>query len=316
MSQIVWITGAHGFIGRHVALTTAQQGATVVGIGHGHWPLAASKRWAISEWINGDINSSNLQSLSLIAGCPDVVIHLAGGSSVGVAIAHPREDFFRTVVSSIELLEWLRINSPNTLLVVASSAAVYGAGHQGNIAESASLCPYSPYGQHKLMMESLCYSYAVSYGLRSVVARLFSVYGAGLQKQLLWDLCSQLDGAPSSIELGGTGAELRDWVDVRDIAQVLARLGSYASVSVPIFNVGSGVGTSVRNIAELLIDAWTNLGGIAPELKFNGRSREGDPFNLVADIGYLTSLGLNCLMPIKEGISAYADWFHGRKNDK
>lgn len=313
MSHVVWITGGHGFIGRHVALAVAQHGATVLGIGHGHWPPTEAERWAVSHWINGDINASNLHSLCATAGYPNEVIHLAGGSSVGAAIAHPREDFFRTVASTVELLEWLRIESPETAIIAVSSAAVYGAGHEGAIAESATLRPYSPYGYHKLMMESLCHSYGASFGLRSVVARLFSVYGAGLQKQLLWDICSRLEGYPARLELGGTGEELRDWVDVRDVAQVLAGLGAHANASVPVFNVGSGVGTPVREIARLLTDYWLSTGGEAPTPSFSGSSRTGDPFSLVADTHRLTSLGLFCLRPVGEGIAAYVDWFRGRQ---
>ena len=313
MSRVVWITGAHGFIGRHVSLAVAERGDRVLGIGHGHWPSIESQNHAVSESINGDINSSNLNELSALGGRPDVVIHLAGGSSVGVAIAHPREDFFRTVVSTVELLEWLRLNSPETSLVVASSAAVYGAGYEGRIAESVSLNPYSPYGQHKLMMESLCQSYGASFGLRSVIARLFSVYGVGLQKQLLWDICNRIEAYPSRIELGGTGEELRDWVCVDDVARVLASLGEYANVSAPTFNVGTGSGTSVREIAQLLINAWVNERGGVPELGFSGQSREGDPFSLVADTHRLSGLGFHCVNSLGKGIAAYVDWFCNRK---
>ena len=107
-------------------------------------------------------------------------------------------------------------------LIVASSAAVYGADHGGPIAENAGLVPMSPYGQHKLMMEQLCRSYATTFGIRSTVARLFSVYGPRLRKQLLWDICSRLQQDGRTLDLGGTGAEVRDWTDVRDVARLLA----------------------------------------------------------------------------------------------
>lgn len=313
MSCVVWITGAHGFIGRHTAQAIAQQGAKILGIGHGHWPSIEAERWGVSHWINGEISSSNMHALCALAGRPDIVIHLAGGSSVGAAIAHPREDFFRTVGSTIELLEWLRNESPETLVVAVSSAAVYGAGHEGLISEVANLRPYSPYGQHKLMMESLCQSYAAYYGLRSVVARLFSVYGVGLQKQLLWDICSRLESQPEKLELAGTGEELRDWIDVTDVAKVLAALGGLASVSVPVFNVASGIGTPVREIAQVLIDFWLSAGGDAPPLTFNGISRAGDPFSLIADTSLLTDTGLKCVRPVREGIATYVDWFITRQ---
>ena len=246
----IWITGAHGFIGQHLSRTLAQQGHTVVGVGHGAWPAAEAVAWGVSDWLNGDISASNLQALRTRHGQPDVVFHLAGGSTVGAAVANPREDFSRTVVSTAELLDWLRQESPQTRLVAVSSAAVYGAGHDGAITEAAPLRPYSPYGHHKLMMESLCRSYGSTFGTKTVVARLFSVYGAGLRKQLLWDLCSKLEGGQTPVVLGGSGNELRDWTDVRDVVRALALLSAQASAEVPNFNVGTGVATSVRDITR------------------------------------------------------------------
>src|SRR6202012_4896575 len=110
-------------------------------------------------------------------------------------------------------------------LIVASSAAVYGAQHAGPIAEQDALVPMSPYGQHKLMMEQLCRSYAMTFGIRSTVVRLFSVYGASLRKQLLWDVCSRLHRGERSLMLGGTGREIRDWIHVRDVVRLLNRIG-------------------------------------------------------------------------------------------
>ena len=308
-SPLVFITGARGFIGRHVAQACAASGASVVGLGHGAWSPAEYRAWGLSNWLNGDISASNLAQLRKTAGTPDQVIHLAGGSAVGAAIAQPREDFQRTVASTVELLEWLRLESPQTRLVAVSSAAVYGAGHDGEIAESALLTPYSPYGHHKLMMEQLCRSHGATYGQRSVVARLFSVYGAGLTKQLLWDACTRLHDGSRSLQLGGTGNELRDWVHVDDVAAVLARIGTQASADVPCINVGRGVATPVREIASRLADAWAQPGDAPVTLEFSGQSRPGDPFSLVADVRALDALGLACTREVAGGLAHYAQWF-------
>ena len=145
MSNIL-ITGAHGFIGKHLARWLARQGHQVAGLGHGIWPASEASSWGVTHWLNGDIQSGNLRLLQQTSGTPDVVYHLAGGSSVGVALANPREDFTRTVATTAELLEWLRVDAPQARLVAVSSAAVYGSGHDGPIAEGATLAPYSPYG--------------------------------------------------------------------------------------------------------------------------------------------------------------------------
>ena len=184
----VWITGANGFIGRHLARALADAGHSVHGVGHGALEEIERNRLGLQLWLNGEIDATKLNALAVRSGLPSTVFHLAGGSSVGLSISQPHEDFFRTVVSTARLLEWLRGSAPECRLISVSSAAVYGANHQGPISENAVTLPMSPYGQHKLMMEQMCRSYAVTFGIRSTVARLFSVYGPHLRKQLLWDL--------------------------------------------------------------------------------------------------------------------------------
>jgi UDP-glucose 4-epimerase len=164
----------------------------------------------------------------------------------------------------------------------------------------------SPYGQHKLMMEQLCRSYAVTFGLHSTVARLFSVYGPHLRKQLLWDLCSRLHGGEQVLTLGGTGAEVRDWTDVRDVARLLVMIeGQPQRESFQVINGGSGVGTTVADIACMLSEAWG--GDIA--VRFSGVVRPGDPFSLVADGTQMRALPFAWQIPVAQGLADYVAWF-------
>ena len=303
--ESIWITGAHGFIGKHLARSLADFGHAVSGLGHGNWPEQQAAGWGVLHWINGEIHSGNLQLLQHAAGTPDVVYHLAGGSSVGAAIENPREDFFRTVCTTAELLEWLRLNAPSARLIVISSAAVYGAGHRGEISESQMPETISPYGCHKLVMEQLCRSYATTYKMKVVVARLFSVYGTLLQKQLIWDLCTKLATNSAAVELGGTGGELRDWTDVRDVVRALNLIMGQASCDVPVINIGTGRAVSVREVVSLVIEAWP----IMAHVSFNGNSRVGDPFSLVADGSRLGSLGFKWLISAEKGIEDYVSWY-------
>jgi UDP-glucose 4-epimerase len=308
---LVYITGARGFIGRHVAKACAANGAKVFGIGHGAWSRPEYTLWGIAGWLNGDVSASNLTLLNGIAGSPDIVIHLAGGSSVGAAIGQPQEDFCRSVVSTAELLEWLRIKAAKAQLVAVSSAAVYGDGHTHRIPEVGQLAPYSPYGVHKLMMEQLCQSYAVTYGLSVIMPRLFSVYGAGLTKQFLWDACSQLRNETSDLSFGGTGREIRDWVHVHDVATILANIGRHASEQAPVVNIGTGEGTSVGLIASTLVSQWRNTLGLQADrqVKFTGKMRVGDPFSLIADITKMSNLNFRCTRSVHDGLREYVSWF-------
>ena len=308
MARIL-ITGAHGFIGKHLARFLDGVGHEVCGVGHGIWPESEARSCGVSHWINGDIGPGNLRLLQQRAGTPDLVFHLAGGSAVGPAIANPREDFFRTVATTAELLEWLRLDAPAARLVAVSSAAVYGAGHAGQIGEGASCSPYSPYGYHKYLMEQLCRSYASSYGLQVGVARLFSVFGPGLKKQLLWDLCSRLSAGATPLVLAGSGSELRDWTEVGDVVRALGLIGEAVSNQFSIVNVGTGCGTSVREIAGGVARHWANDGCLEMPLKFTGNSRIGDPHSLVADSSRLSAMGFQWHASLGQGLAAYVQWF-------
>jgi UDP-glucose 4-epimerase len=305
----VWITGANGFIGRHLARTVADAGYVVHGVGHGALEENERNRVGLALWLNGEIDATNLNALAVRSGIPSTVFHLAGGSSVSSSIAQPYEDFFRTVVSTARLLEWLRASAPECRMISVSSAAVYGAEHQGPISEDASTLPMSPYGEHKLMMEQLCRSYATTYGLRVTVTRLFSVYGPNLRKQLLWDLCSRLHNGDRTLGLAGTGAEIRDWTDVRDVCRFLVGVCEEPQTKpFEITNVGSGIGTSVADIAAMLARNWSRDVAV----RFSGIVREGDPFSLVANSTLDLAARFSWQIPVAQGIGDYVSWFKER----
>ncbi|MES2353047.1 MAG: SDR family oxidoreductase [Pseudomonadota bacterium] len=304
-NTIIWITGAKGFIGRHLALYLANLGHKVYGIGHGLWPSVESATWGLEGWINGEIDASNLEVLRQTSGIPDVVFHLAGGSSVGSSLANPWEDFSRTVTTTARLVEWLRISAPDARLVAVSSAAVYGAEHSTPIKETSPPQPFSPYGHHKLMMEQVCRSYSEAFGLRCTTVRLFSVYGPWLRKQLLWDVCCKLAGGAKVLQLGGSGGELRDWVEIRDVVRLLGLAGSINGDDLVLLNGGSGIGTSVAMVAALIVDAW----GEPVPIEFTGEGRRGDPFSLVACTNALASNAFTCEIGLAAGIANYVRWF-------
>jgi len=301
-----WITGARGFLGRSLARHLAGQGTRVAGIGHGHWPASDAAAAGVDVWVNGEIGTSSLELVLAQTGSPGAIYHLAGGSVVGASFANPLEDFERTVHTTVRLLEWIRRRCGDVPVVAVSSAAVYGAGHEGPLSEQTVGRPFSPYGYHKSIMETLCRSYAQNFGLRSAIVRVFSAYGPGLRKQILWDLCGRLGASTDDIVLDGTGQERRDWIHASDVARLLAMVAAkLPSTDVPVVNGATGDGRSVAQFARLVQQAW----GDDRAIEFSGRSRPGDPVNLIADVSRLRALGFAAGIGLEQGIRAYVDWF-------
>jgi UDP-glucose 4-epimerase len=262
------VTGGAGFIGTAVVAALARAGhrVTVAGTSSITDPLTADTVTADTE----------------------LVIHCAGSSSVAASLADPAREHAKTVVPFAALLERV---APQTRIVLVSSAAVYGATTIVPTPETAPLAPLSPYGEDKRACEELCR------GHNATIVRLFSVYGPGLRKQLLWDACRKAKaGTPT---FAGTGDEERDWLHVEDAAALIVR----ATESIGVFNGGAGVGVRVRDVVGPICRAF----GVEPT--FSGESRAGDPPRYVADITRARSLGWAPKVELERGIADYVAWF-------
>jgi UDP-glucose 4-epimerase len=299
MDRRVVVTGAHGFLGRHVARCLARNGHTVVGIGHGEWPRAEWESWGLSQWHPADVT---LQSLVHHAGAPTAIVHCAGSGSVAYSIENPVGDFERTVATTEHVLEFVRLHAPACRVVYPSSAGVYGAVESVPIREDSPTAPISQYGVHKLMAEQAITSHSKNLGTAAAIVRLFSVYGPGLRKQLLWDACRKF--AHHDNVFMGTGDEVRDWLHVEDAAELLRAAMEHASAECLTVNGGSGEGATVR---EVLVHLGSFFKGEAPS--FSGTQRAGDPSRYVAEIASARSWGWQPTRPWKAGVAEYAAWW-------
>lgn len=314
--SIILITGAHGFIGKHLSSYLSNAGYNVFGLGHGSWSKVDALNWGVKNWMRGDVQIDNLRKICSQEK-PEIIFHLAGGATVSDGQKNPDQDFFKNVTSTSELLEWIRRDTPISKLVVASSASVYGQGFDGPVSENSICEPYSTYGKNKKKMELMCQFYKKKYNLNIKIARLFSVYGAELKKQLLWDICIRLKKMETPLILGGTGNESRDWIYIDDLVNILASIGlnNLKMKNEFIVNIGTGIGKTIKEIAEIVLFNWNKQMNLSTKCKieFSGISRPGDPFSLVADTSRLSKLGLSYKMTPKMGINLYVNWFQKLK---
>jgi UDP-glucose 4-epimerase len=270
----------------------------------------------LSSYIIDDLSFDSLERMFRLSGhLPKIIYHCAGSGSVAKSERFPFVDFKSTVFSLSSLLEWTRTRSPQTKVVITSSAAVYGTGFNCPIKESDMPSPLSMYGYNKLLVETLCHSYITCYGLDIVIARLFSVYGDGLSKQILFDTCYKLlhYDARVSLELFGSGDEKRDWIHVSDVARTLYLLGS-ANVPISrVINVGTGIPHTVKDLVGLICNCWFNVSsGMDNIIRFNGKSRVGDPVSLVSDNSLRKRISIQPDLELRSGVEKYVTWFKGK----
>jgi len=304
MKSTALITGANGFIGRYVARRFSEAGYSVMGIGHGSWGRDEWKGWGIAEWHAADVTA---ETLVTYAGRPDVIVHCAGSGSVGFSLTNPYQDFERNVLSAAAVLEFTRLYSPTSRLVIPSSAGVYGKAANSPIIESSPIAPISPYSEHKWMVERLASSYAASFGIPVGIVRLFSVYGNGLRKQLLWDACNKF--SVGDADFFGTGMEVRDWLHVTDAARLLMLAAEHAGSQCEIVNGGTGTGTSVAEVLEQI----SSLMGSGLNPSFSRQSKPGDPDSLIADTHRIQAWGWQPKTALRDGLADYVRWF-GQNN--
>lgn len=298
--MVVLITGAHGFIGRYVARYYKDMGYTVIGMGHGIWDQKEYTAWGIDFWYECDITMDNLVSYAKDA---EIIVHCAGSGSVGFSVENPMLDFERTVWTTHFVLEYIRRFSKNTKLIYPSSAAVYGLAEQLPIKEDSPLTPISPYGVHKKIVEELCQMYARQYGISVIVMRLFSVYGDGLRKQLLWDACRKLE--KSNSVFWGTGTESRDWIHVKEVARLLYMAREKANNKCPILNVGSGQNVRIADVLNYLFSSFKTP--LKPE--FGGEVNLGNPEHYWANVQQIRQWGWQNKISLEDGIKEYVKWY-------
>ncbi len=303
-ASTILVTGANGFLGRNVALLSSHRGYRVIGIGHGEWSRNDWEKWGLSQWRSCDLTLDALRGYVEIS---EAIIHCAGGGLVSFSTAYPIADFERTVVTTAHVLESIRQTNPSCRVVYPSSASVYGNAKEVPIGEECRTQPISQYGVHKLMAELMVNSYAKQFGVPAAIVRLFSLYGCGLRKQLLWDACCTF--AKGDRTFMGTGSEVRDWLHIQDAAELLVTAVEHASIACPIVNGGSGVGTSVR---ELLAHLVWSFSGTKLEIEFSGARREGDPSQYVANINAAKAWGWSPKLSLMEGIAEYATWWKSK----
>lgn len=298
--QTVLVTGVSGFIGRYVARYFSERGWSVIGISSSppeNAPLANLTAYHRLQLPDAELN--NL----LRASEPQVCIHCAGRASVGLSMTDPVADFHTNTILTFELLNSLRLHASNCRFIFLSSAAVYGNPEFLPISESHHPAPLSPYGFHKLQCEQLCLEFYKVYGLPTSSLRIFSAYGPGLRRQVVWDICQKIL-TKNSLVLQGTGQESRDFIHALDIAKALDVVANNAPMQGEVYNLATGEEVMIADLANLILNALA----IKLEPEFDGVVPVGTPLNWRADMSKLSKLGFSSHVALDKGVKTFANW--------
>jgi GDP-4-dehydro-6-deoxy-D-mannose reductase len=247
------VTGASGFVGRHLTAALQVSGWDCVAGGSSHEG---------AEFLPLDLGDVDTLRAGLDLSQPDVVFHLAGQAAVPQALADPMATYDVNALGTARLLqairEYQRAGSHAPRVVFASSAEVYGRRNPAELPLHESLAPQpvNPYGASKAAAEALLLGEAGSYGLDVVIARTFNYIGPGQSDRfVVASFAAQLAriaaGDTRPLLVGNLDAR-RDFLDVRDgvVAYVeLARHGMPGQA----YNVCGGAPTSIREILAELI---------------------------------------------------------------
>lgn len=290
----ILIIGSQGFIGSHCVDFFKSKGFEVYEADVND--LATENFYKI-EYQNSDF------SLPFKEHQFDVCINASGSAHVGFSFEKPSKDFELNVINIQKILVAIRDYNSDCKFINFSSAAVYGNPQFLPIIEYSNCKPLSPYGFHKLQSELLLTEYHKFFGLNTCSLRVFSAYGPRLKKQLFWDLY-QKALQNEVVSLFGTGNETRDFVYIDDLILILDLVIQNSSFQGSIYNVGSGIETTIAEAAQVFIREFSP----EKELGFNGEIKVGDPNNWVADIEAILKMGFKNTISLEEGIKKYVIW--------
>jgi GDP-4-dehydro-6-deoxy-D-mannose reductase len=206
-----------------------------------------------------DLRDADLTARVLARHRPDVIYHLAGQTYVPRSFSAPADTLITNAVGQINLLEGCRQAEIDPVIVVASSAEVYGAVAEADIpiTESQPLNPINPYAVSKAAQDLYAGQYVATYGMKIVRARPFNHVGPGQSDRfVLGSFARQIAEAEAGLSdpvlLVGNLEPVRDFLDVRDVVRAYELL-AVRRFSGEVFNVASGRGVRVRDLLDLLL---------------------------------------------------------------
>lgn len=306
----VLVTGGAGFIGSHVADLYIENGYDVVVVDD----LSTGRRSNLNpaaKFVEMDIRDPELSKIFELEQ-PDFINHHAAQMDVRRSMVEPLFDADVNVVGSLNLLECARHFGVRRVVYISTGGAVYGEPEYLPCDEAHPIRPICPYGASKHTFEHYLYMYYVNYGLDYTVLRYPNVYGprqdphgeAGVVAIFTGQMLQR-----DEVVINGDGKQTRDFVYVGDCAEanLLALETEHES---GIFNLGSGIGSSVNQIYQILKDIT-----VYDKDEIHGPAKLGETRAIYLDASKARAiLGWKPKVELREGLERTVEYFRSSEN--
>ena len=300
-------TGGAGFIGSHIVDRLISSGYSVRVLDD----LSTGKLSNISVHVKSgkvDFVEGNVRDASAVKAVVkdvDASIHLAAITSVPFSVENPNDTFETNVAGTLNLPSSCATESVSKLVLV-SSCAVYGDPEFLPVDEQHPANPISPYAESKLAAEKFCLGFHEKSLVKSVVLRLFNVYGP---RQTVNDYSEVITrfvercNQRLPLIIYGDGLQTRDFVNVQDVVEAVLKSLENNAADGQIFNAGSGKPTSIHELAKKVLDITQS----DSKIRFD-KPRTGDIKNSYANISKAEELlGYKPRFSLREGLRALLD---------
>ena len=233
------------------------------------------------------------------------IYFLAGNPSPSNSEKDPYFDINTTNIPLLALLKTAVRCDFKGRLWFASSVAVYGGNNEYILGEDSKCSPLSYYAVSKLMAEEHLKMHNRLHGLHTGVFRIFSTYGGGLKRQLIYDVYKKIKNNSAEIFLHGTGNEARDISYVEDQISAMLAIADNLVPNGEVWNIGSG---ELHTVNEIIMQ-MCEIMHVDTRIKYQYPMRTYDGVCWRADIGKLRALEFKqeftLASGLRETINAY-----------
>lgn len=305
-NRSVLVIGGLGFVGVNLTAALEDRGARVrvlTPVRERHSDQAARFEQRGIAVFEGDIRDPHVMTRQVAD--QDVIFNLSGQSGAVRSMEDPWTDLDVNLRGNLVLLEAIREAAPKAKLVLAGSRLQYGKPSRLPVGEDDPRDPLCLHAIHKQTAEEYLRLYARLFGIRSTVARVTNPFGPGQPSgRTAYGIINRfihLALEDKTLTLFGDGAQIRDYIYVGDVVDALLLLGASDTSNGRVYNVGSGVGTPMAAVAQLIVRvAGSGRLEHAPWPRLAEQIETGD---FVADISRVKrELAWSPRVPLSEGI--------------